>query len=390
MFKSALECPPEERTAFLDEHCRSEEQVRAEVESLLRVAPRAENFMQAPAAPVRAGVSGREAIFAFAPGELIGEYEIISPLGKGGMGEVYLAQDCRVRRHVALKFVRGGLDREALTRRFQREQQLLAGLNHPNIAQLFETGVTSDGIPYFAMEYVDGTRLDQFIEERRLTLRERLDLFRKICAAVAYAHQHLVVHRDIKPANIRVTPDGEPKLLDFGIAKLLDELTEDAPEQTITIQRVLTPEYASPEQVRGERISTASDVYSLGVVLYELLTGSKPYRLTSRRPDEISRAIIEQEPTRPSANPKSEFLNPKFLRGDLDNIVLMALRKEPERRYGSANALAEDIRRHLDGLPVRARKDTLGYRASKFVQRHRAGVAVVTLVLATLLGALGV
>jgi tetratricopeptide (TPR) repeat protein len=242
------------------------------------------------------------------------------------------------------------------------------------------------------MEYVDGRRLDEFVEQRSLGLVHRLKLFQKLCGAVAYAHQHLVIHRDIKPANIRVTAEGEPKLLDFGIGKLLDELAEDRTEQTMTMQRMWTPEYASPEQVRGERISTASDVYSLGVVLYELLTNAKPYRLTSRRPEEMVRAITEQEPPRPSVaaagNSKFEIRNSKLLRGDLDNIVLMALRKEPERRYASANALSEDVRRYLDGLPVRARKDTVAYRTTKFVRRHRATVIAALLTIAALIAAL--
>ncbi len=377
LFDSAIECDTTQRGALLDRRCDDPE-VRAEVESLVRAAKRARDFMEG--GPMAAD----PAQGAFAPGQIIGDYEIVSLIGKGGMGEVYLARDRRVERRVALKLVRGGLDREALTRRFQREQQVLAGLTHPNIAQLYETGVTADGLPFFAMEYVEGLRLDLFIAEQPRSLTERLRLFRKLCGAVAYAHQHLVIHRDIKPANIRVTPEGEPKLLDFGIAKLLDEMAEDATEQTATMQRMLTPEYASPEQVRGDPISTASDVYSLGVVLYELLTGTKPYRLTSRRPEEIGRAITEQEPARPSTaaagNSKSPAPNPKSLRGDLDNIALMALRKEPERRYQSAGALSEDVTRHLEGLPVRARKDTVGYRASKFIRRHRVAVAAVATV----------
>ena len=378
LFKSVVEQPTAERQAFLDQHCAQGSGVRAEIESLLGVERRAQHFMEKPAADLAA--SG-----AFAPGEVIGDYTIVSLIGRGGMGEVYLAEDRRVERRVALKLVRGGLDRETLTRRFQREQQLLAALNHPNIAQLYETGVSADGIPYFAMEYVEGQALDRYAKEHALGIRERLMLFRKVCAAVAYAHQHLVVHRDIKPANIRVTAEGEPKLLDFGIAKLLDQLTEDAVEQTLTMQRMLSPEYASPEQVRGGPISTASDVYSLGVVLYELLTGTKPYRLTSRRPEEITRAVTEQEPPRPSVTAATDR---KALRGDLDNIALMGLRKEPERRYASAAALSEELRRFLEGLPVRARKDTVRYRASKFVRRNRGAVLAGALALAGLVVAL--
>ena len=381
LFDTAIDQDTAERAAFLHQHCGADPDIRAEVESLVRAAKSAPGFMESgPAAP-------RQEHGVFTSGAVIGEYEIVSLIGKGGMGEVYLANDRRVTRQVALKLVRGGLDRETLTRRFQREQQLLAALNHPNIGQLFETGVTSEGSPFFAMEYVAGTRLDQFVRREKIDLPAKLALFRKICSAIAYAHQHLVIHRDIKPANILVTGEGEPKLLDFGIAKLLDEMAEDEAEQTLTIQRMLTPEYASPEQVRGERITTTSDIYSLGVLLYELLTEAKPYRLTSRRPEEISRAITGQEPVPPSENPDSKIENRKCLRGDLDNIALMALRKEPERRYASANALSQDIRRYLEGLPVHARKDTFGYRATKFVKRNRAGVVVASVAAAAVVGA---
>ena len=386
LFDSAIEHDTTCRQAFLDQRCGSDAELRREVESLLHAAKRAHGFMERPAIASR--TEDDRASGAFAPGNAIGEYEIVSLIGKGGMGEVYLARDRRVNRQVALKLVRGGLDRDLLTRRFQREQQLLAALNHPNIAQLYETGSTPDGIPFFAMEYVEGSRLDQFVEQRALSLRERLELFRKVCSAVAYAHQHLVIHRDIKPANIRVTAEGEPKLLDFGIAKLLDELADDAAEQTATMQRMLTPEYASPEQVRGEGISTASDVYSLGVVLYELLTGSKPYRLTNRRAVELTGAIVGQTPVPPSENRESKRDIRKSLRGDLDNIALMALRKEAERRYASAAAFSEDVRRYLDGLPVRARKDTVAYRASKFVRRHRVAVAAAVIVLVSIVSGL--
>ncbi|MDQ6861275.1 MAG: protein kinase, partial [Verrucomicrobiota bacterium] len=316
-------------------------------------------------------------------------YTIKSLLGEGGMGEVYLARDEDLGRQVAIKLIKRAFSRASFVRQFRREERILAGLTHPNIAQLHGVGVTEDDLPYFVMEYVEGDRLDHFCATRKPALRERLALFQKICAAVSYAHQHLVIHRDLKPGNIRVTPDGEPKLLDFGIAKLIDDSSQMTGE-TISIAGLMTPEYASPEQVRGESMTTASDVYSLGVILYEMLSGEKPYRLTSRRPEEISRAITESQPARPSAvtssdgQPKAE--SRKALRGDLDNIVLMAMRKERERRYTSVGQFSADIARHLAGRPVIARKDTWTYRSEKFIRRHKVSVAAAILLLASLLG----
>ena len=302
-----------------------------------------------------------------------------------------------------------GRAEEARGRHFRHERKVLAGLNHPHIARLYGSGSTRDGQAYLVMEYVEGERLDQFCEAKGLSIDERLALFRKVCAAVTYAHQNLVVHRDLKPANLRVTPEGEPKLLDFGIAKLLDpEGTTTAAklDPTVTMQGAMTPEYASPEQLRGEPITTATDVYSLGVVLYELLTGQRPFaHLKGCRPDELARAICEEDPPRPSTvagqtgtmpagtdtsagqapqtRQRSAALR-RQLTGDLDNIVAKALQKEPARRYPSVLALAEDLRRHGEGLPVRARRDTLPYRAGKFVRRHKAGVATAALVVLAL------
>src|SRR5438552_2483064 len=329
------------------------------------------------------------------------------------MGEVYLAQDRQLDRRVALKLIRRGLNSEDIIRHFKREEHLLASLNHPNIAQLYGSGLTADGVPFFVMEYVEGQRLDDYCNERKLETKERLQLFRKVCSAVTYAHQRLVIHRDLKPANVRVTAEGEPKLLDFGIAKLIDVENAQSSSMTLTLQGVMTPEYASPEQVRGESMTTASDVYSLGVVLYKLLTGQPPYRLTSRRPEELSRAITEQTPARPSKAIRGASFqlagnrnlavtqsgssrmrpgfqscatNPKSLRGDLDNIALMALRKDSARRYQSVGQFSADIQRHLDGLPVIARNDTVAYRTSKFVKRHPFGVAAAALILLSLVG----
>jgi Serine/threonine protein kinase len=299
-------------------------------------------------------------------------------------------------------------------RRFRNERQILASLDHPNIARLLDGGTTEDGRPYFVMEYIEGKPITEYADEHRLATVERLKLFGQVCSAVHYAHQNLVIHRDIKPSNILVTADGTPKLLDFGIAKLLNpELAAQTIEATAMAVRLMTPEYASPEQVRGEQITTASDVYSLGVLLYELLTGHRPYRIASRLPDDIARVVCEEQPQKPSTavaravtvedtdgtmratiTPESVSRTrdgqPDKLRrklsGDIDNIVLMAMRKEPQRRYASVDQLSNDILRHLDGRPVIARKDTLAYRASKFIRRHKAGALAALLILITLIG----
>src|SRR6202035_3027390 len=285
-------------------------------------------------------------------GARIGPYQIVEEIGHGGMGTVYRAvrADDQYRKQVAIKVVRGGLGDEFRVHRFRAERQILANLDHPNIARLLDGGATADGRPYVVMEYIEGRPIDQYCDDAKLPVSERLKLFRTVCSAVAYAHQRLVIHRDIKPANILVTKEGEAKLLDFGIAKILDP-EEAGVDQTVTVMRLMTPEYASPEQVRGEAITTASDVYSLGVVLYGLLTGRRPYGRASRVPRDIVQAVIETEPEKPSASitradtttaqtvseTRDEIPEKlqRRLRGDLDNIVLKALRKEPQRRYAS-------------------------------------------------------
>jgi serine/threonine protein kinase/tetratricopeptide (TPR) repeat protein len=415
LLDAALELGPAERREFVA-HIGAPA-LRREVESLLACETGADRFLDAPALAFSAdffgdGEAGRA-------GQHIGPYRVVRVLGRGGMGTVYLAEraDGEFEQRVALKVVRRSFAGASLARRFRQERQILASLNHPNIARLLDGGISSDGEPYLAMEYVEGARIDEYAAARALSTVERLRLFRQVCAAVQYAHQNLVVHRDIKPSNILVTEDGVPKLLDFGIAKLLNPADADAGAQTLTELGVMTPEYASPEQVRGESVTTATDVYSLGVVLYELLAGRRPYRVSSRQPEALARAVCEQEPERPSdsaiadggwrmadwrertkafvsrrpqpsANPQSAIRHPQSLRGDLDNIVLMAMRKEPERRYASVAQFSEDIRRHLAGLPVVARGDTFRYRASKFVKRNKAGVAAAALVLLTLVGGL--
>jgi len=334
----------------------------------------------------------------------IGPYKTLRELGHGGMGTVYLAvrADEQYRKRVAIKVIKGGIDRDEVASRFRRERQILAGLDHPNIAKLLDGGTTEEGLPYLVMDYIEGDAITEYCARQAVSTAERLKLFRSVCSAVQYAHRNLVVHRDIKPGNILVTADGTPRLLDFGIAKLLNP---DLSGESATLSgQVMTPEYASPEQVSGGPITTATDVYSLGVVLYELLTGLRPYRLKSRERLEILRAIVDQEPERPSAaidrlregtgsppppgaattaapssrNPEgtAERLR-RRLRGDLDNIIMMAMRKEPNRRYPSVEALSDDIQRHLEGHPVAARKGTVTYRAGKFVKRHAVGVMAV-------------
>lgn len=348
-------------------------------------------------------------------GQRAGPYRMLREVGRGGSGTVFLAErdDQEFRKTVAIKLLRSGTESADILRRFRQERQILASLDHPFIAKLHDGGTTDAGLPYFVMEYVAGRPIDQECDRRRLSIRERLELFRKVCAAVHFAHQSLVVHRDLKPRNILLTEDGSPKLLDFGIAKLLgaDPLSA-GPEVTLVDARPMTPEYASPEQVLGEPITTASDVYSLGVVLYELLTGHRPHRIRSLQFEDIRRGVCVDEPVKPSmvvgqtvegdggeegpsritprsvaeARAETQERLGRLLAGDLDNVVSMAMSKEPQRRYASAAELAEDLRRHLEGLPVLARQDTLSYRTSKFVRRHRAGVAVAAAFLLSLVG----
>ena len=333
------------------------------------------------------------------PGRRMGAYEIVEEIGRGGMGTVYLA-----RRHddfekqVAIKRVRTGTSDLETLRRFLSERRIAARLEHPNIARLLDAGATPEGEPYFVMEYVQGELLLEYCRRGSATLEERLEIFEEICGAVSFAHRNLVVHRDIKPANIVVTSRGTPKLLDFGIARILDAEGRSS-GGTQTLYPVMTPDYASPEQIRGGPITTATDVYSLGVVLYELLTGRRPYRLETGRTDELIRVVCETDPPRPSAAASSEPAPPdsddaagsppggetpatlsRRLRGDLDAIVEKAMRKEPEHRYASVDQLAADLGRYRLGQPVLARRGNVAYRAGKFARRHRIGLAAAALV----------
>jgi serine/threonine protein kinase len=322
--------------------------------------------------------------------DLVGPYRLIRKLAEGGMGAVWLAERCdgMVQRPVALKLPHGTWQREALAERLAREREILATLNHSNIARLYDAGLTADGRPYLALEYVDGCHIDEHCDRNQLDLRARLRLFLQVAGAVASAHSRLVVHRDLKPSNILVTDDGQVKLLDFGIAKLLEQSVAQETELTQISGRALTPDYASPEQIAGEPIGTASDVYSLGVLLYKLLTGSQPYKLRRNSRVALEDAIMQAEPTLPSeaAANRSQL---KMLRGDLDTIVLQALKKRPEQRYATVNAFAEDIERYLDGRPVLARPDSRWYRLSKYVLRNRVAVGAAAIVLLTLLAGAG-
>jgi len=377
----ALEVPTGVRPAFIAEACGADEDLRRDVESLAAAAEDGDNILDTPV-PVA---------FADAPprsrqGERIGPYELLSEIGRGGMGVVYLARraDDEFQRRVAIKLVSGSLADEVALGRFRSERQISASLDHPHIARLLDGGTTAAGEPYFVMEFVEGEPLLRYCDARELSLRERLRLFQDVCAAVQYAHQNLVVHRDLKPGNILVTAAGEAKLLDFGIAKLLDPGgSVRAGQDTATLYRMLTPDYASPEQVRGKPVTTTSDVYALGVVLYELVAGRRPYHVENPEPAELLRLVCEEDPEKPST-----ITGWRELRGDLDAIVMKAMRKEPEKRYASAAALSEDIGRYLEALPVVARRGSTGYRAKKFIRRHRVGAAATALVLIALAGGL--
>jgi non-specific serine/threonine protein kinase/serine/threonine-protein kinase len=323
-------------------------------------------------------------------GRRIGAYEIVALIGSGGMGEVYRARriDAQYEKEVAIKLVPATHAAGFILQRMRSERQILAKLDHPNIARLIDGGATEDGLPYLIMDLVDGQPLDRYCEERQLPIRDRLKLFRDVCSAVSYAHQHLVVHRDLKPSNILVTPDGTVKLLDFGIAKLLQPtLGNEGTAPTVTGMSTLTLEFASPEQVLGKPITTASDAYSLGVVLYLLLTNHTPYRSEHQSTHELMREVCEVEPARPSARVADEHRKGgDRIDGDLDAITMRALRKEPDRRYHSVDEFSDDVRRYLDAMPVLAREGQLAYRVGKFLRRRKLEVAAATLLAASLIG----
>jgi serine/threonine-protein kinase len=372
LFYAASGMEPRKRRAFLEAECATDPELRVEVESLIFSSGETAATGLVDSLQILAA-----AAIAVTPGERIGHYEVIRELGRGGMGSVFLAvrADDHYRKQVAIKLLNLAMATPEMQARFRAERQILADLDHPHIARLLDGGATPAGLPYVVMEYIEGPPIDVWCREKNLSVPKRLHLFRQLCDAVMYAHRNLVIHRDIKPANVLVAPDGSPKLLDFGIAKLVNE----EPALTRMHERLMTPEYASPEQARGDAITTASDVYSLGILLYELLTGRRPFEVAGRTAAEIQITICDTEHARPSERGSRE------LRGDLDNIVMMAMRKEPLRRYASVDQFSEDIRRYLEGFPVMAREDTWGYRTGKFIRRHRWSVAAASVFLIMLI-----
>jgi serine/threonine-protein kinase len=403
LFHAACERSPAERDAYLEEACQGDNALRDEVQALLQGIDPSQRFLEVVVSDAVTGLKESSV-----QGRRVGPYRIIREVGAGGMGAVYLADrvDGQFEQEVALKLIKQGMDSEQFLRRFRAERQILARLQHPHIARLLDGGLDSAGRPFFAMEYVAGQPIDRYCDERGLGVDERLRLFLDACGAVMYAHGSLVIHRDLKPAHIQVTDDGQVRLLDFGIAKVLGE-DGAMPDVTTAGIRALTPAYASPEHVRGEAVGTSTDVYSLGVILYELVTGALPYDIRSRSATEVERIICTTTPEKPSARVlrvwgASEEATATFtrahgelarvrrrLRGDLDVICLKALQKEPDRRYPSAEALIEDIRRNLEGRPVIARPDTISYRVGKFVRRHRIGVAAAAATVALIASLVG-
>lgn len=415
ILESALELEPAKRPGFLDGACQ-DAALRHEVESLIASSDEGgASLLETP--PVPNPALEQELQLRLRAGTRVGAYQIVKEIAQGGMGAVYQAvrADGQYKQRVALKIVRSEFGGEFTAARFRNERQILASLDHPNIAKILDGGTTAEGVPFFVMEFIDGKPITEYCDQQKLTVDARLKLFRAVCSAVHYAHQHLVVHRDIKPSNILVTAEGAPKLLDFGIAKLLNpNLLPEHLTFTAGGFAVMTPEYASPEQLSGAPLTTATDVYSLGLVLYELLAGRRAFRFSSPMPHEVAKVVLESDPEKPSAatareeqeeetiiegprnavpitpqqisSLRSELPDKlrRRLSGDLDNIVLKALRKEVAERYSSADQLSDDIRRHLEGLPVLARKSSVAYRCRKYVQRHKVVVASAAIVFLSL------
>jgi serine/threonine-protein kinase len=410
LFALALERDPENRSSFLRQACAGDDTLRSEVESLLSSFDGADTFLED--GPIADLVSAQSRAMM---GKRIGAYRVLREIGQGGMAVVYLGErdDQSYRKQVAIKMVKPGIDTEQVLSRFRNERQTLAALDHANIVKLLDGGTSEEGLPYLVMEYVEALPIDQYCDLHRFSIDERLRLFREVCSAVQYAHEKLVIHRDLKPANILIAKDGAPRLLDFGIAKLLNPECFQTALVTRTDWRPMTPEYASPEQIRGQAVTTATDVYSLGVLLFELLTGHRPFRRTGQSLLEMERLVCETDPEKPSVvmnrteenvsrdgaarvaiTPESvsnqRGLQPtelqRRLRGDLDTIVMKALRREPERRYGSVGEFSQDIERYLSGMPVRARKSTISYRSGRLLRRHKESLSAALVVLGVVAG----
>jgi len=385
LFAEALEQPPNERIAFLHSKCGSDSALFHEVNSLISASQESDNLIENNRIDLSRHIGERTENYA---DRHFGNYKILHEIGVGGMGAVFEAErdDGEFTKHVALKIVRQSIADSEIIARFKRERQILATLNHPNIASLYDGGVSENGEPFIAMEFVDGVNLTEYAQKSVLSVEQKLRIFLKICGAVAYAHRNLVVHRDIKPANILITKTGEPKLLDFGLAKAFESDTSN----TGTALRAFTPAYASPEQINGDTITTSSDIYSLGVVLYELLTEAKPLNIENGSYDEIVMTINVVTPVKPSqSSSNGEHATSRHaLRGDLDNIVLTTLRKQPERRYKTVEDLSDDIDRHLTGRPIAARPNTVPYLAGKFIRRNKVVVTAAAVVLISLIGGL--
>src|SRR5262245_35073041 len=408
LFEELVDLPPAERQGRLAQV--ADREIADRVGRLLAADSEAGRFLETPAVAVAGGFFDglAEAVDEPSPPARIGPYRVLGRLGRGGMGEVLLAEraDGLFDQRVAIKLLRRGMASDEVLSRFSRERRILARLEHPHIARLLDGGATEDGRPYFVMELVEGEPITEFCRSRSLPVEDRLRLLQDACDAVATAHRNLVVHRDLKPSNVLVTKDGEVKLLDVGIAKLLGpDDTGEAAAQTRTELRLLTPAYAAPEQILGEPVTTATDVWALGALAYELLTGTLPQKREGRSAAALATAAAEDVKERPSQRVAREdrealpFASAteadrrrleRRLRGDLDNILLAALRREPERRYGSVTALAGDLRRYREGQPIKARPDTFGYRFSKFVRRNRVGVAAAVLVFLSLVAGIAV
>jgi eukaryotic-like serine/threonine-protein kinase len=394
LFAAALEKDPTERDAFLGAACANEPELRAEIDSLLDAHDSTDDFIERPAAHRALDLEPETPPPSWI-GRRVGDYRIVGEVGRGGMSEVYkgVRDDDEYQKEVAIKVLRQGYGTKSLLKRFKVETQILASLDHPNIARLLDAGSTAEGQPYLVMEHIQGQPIDEYCKQHKLGARARLDLFRTLCSAVQYVHQHLMVHGDLKCSNVLVSENGTVKLLDFGIARLLNPTPAPAnpADPKLTGFLAMTPEYASPEQIRGGPITTASDVYSLGVVLYQLLTGVLPYKLRGDFSYELAAQIVEREAVAPSVAAKHFETNEctgfgRALRGDIDNIVLMALEKDPARRYPSVEKLDDDLRRHLEGFPVAARSAGYLYQLGKFAGRHTAGIAAVAIIALTLVG----